>query len=225
MTTTTDTGAPTAPLCRKDIKKLPSRRSFLAAGLFAVPAAVSAAIIASPVEALPADRSRWDDLMRQYQDAEAQQREQERSFSQALTAYKAALPDEPDTRIFYPHHHLHVLNVADLDDLANEARSAGAPYDAARLAVLENIRAFRAEAAKADASTSYTTITDRLEEASERCWELQGTLMKEPAPDYAALLWKLEDVLTPDDGHLSELADSYVEPVRADMRRLLGGRA
>ena len=52
--------------------------------------------------------------------------------------------------------------------------------------------------------------------------ELLGDLMNTPAPDLAALRFKLEHLLEDDNGSLNPWSDSYVDQTRRDIARLLG---
>lgn len=50
----------------------------------------------------------------------------------------------------------------------------------------------------------------------------QGELMDTPAPDFAALRFKLDHLLEDDNGSLNPWTDSYVAQTRRDIARLLG---
>ncbi|WP_439538677.1 hypothetical protein [Sphingomonas sp.] len=63
--------------------------------------------------------------------------------------------------------------------------------------------------------------TDRLDYLCERYCDLEDRLMTMPAPNHAALRWKLEKLLEIGDTGTSAWAKFYVEQTHRDIARLL----
>lgn len=201
-----------------------SRRAAIGAGLLAVPAAVTAATIVAPTAA-PVDRAEWDNAMREWVAIKGPLDEAEARYHDAYAAYDEALPLEPDTRAFYPRHRLEVLNTADLDALEQEAREAGPPFVTTRLAAIAELRRYRATERTLNDHHQVDQLSDHLETLSGPFYELESRLMRMPAPDHQALLWKLEHALSTEGGSLNTYTADYMASTQADMRRLLGKEA
>lgn len=85
----------------------------------------------------------------------------------------------------------------------------------------------RAARMKWGEESGYEAATQFIEALQEHRCQLRDRLMTMPAPDKAALLWKLEHVFTPDDGEGPDASLPcwtlrYVQPTIDDFRRFLG---
>ncbi len=94
-----------------------------------------------------------------------------------------------------------------------------------RLAAYGQVRWFRAAQAANDERHCYGPAADRNSELCETVSELEDVLVAMPAPHLAALLWKMERLITDENGSISPWTFDYIEPMLNDARRLLGGAA
>lgn len=73
---------------------------------------------------------------------------------------------------------------------------------------------------------AYTAEDDRLDQLCDIYCEAEARLMAMPAPNAAALRWKLENLLEADTGgSTAPWSYHYVEQTHRDIARLLGGEA
>jgi len=100
-----------------------------------------------------------------------------------------------------------------------------------RMAVETNHTAEGAEAHKAWSETSgWNAVNDRIEELQGEVDDARKALLQQPAPNGAALLWKLDRLFEKDEGEgdtasMAAWHLGFVEQTMADFRRILGGEA
>ena len=115
-----------------------------------------------------------------------------------------------------------------------EADAALAAWNAARDRYIEltgrdtHIEPFDKEAAEA---SGFTALNENIDDEGERVSEAIDALIQLPAPDAAALLWKLNYIIASeidDEGEGGSTpcwSGAFVAQTIADMRRILGGEA
>jgi len=86
---------------------------------------------------------------------------------------------------------------------------------------IAQIRRWRRAREEATRRLGYDLILEQSDAACDAYSAAEGALIAMPAPDNAALLWKLEKIIDDCDGTTSPWSVEYVAPVLADARRLL----
>ena len=197
-----------------------------------------------PAHAAPADRSAWDRAFRAYEEAKAEDAAFNAVFEPMWEQYdreRAAVPHitlRPDP---YSGRRVPVTTADRM--FVHEARKLVGEVEAGRTkldpipSLQEHLQLCRDVAAAADErDAKIAAIRDRLgldeaedrwEALGERAYEAEWALMDMPAPDGAALLWKLEKLLDVErDGGTAGWSGEAVAQTMADARRLLSdGRA
>lgn len=87
-------------------------------------------------------------------------------------------------------------------------------------AALDSVRAFRDAEAQHDRGSGMTEADERWESLGSAVADTRSALMDLPAPDLAALAWKLAQ-LREDDGSLIPWEPEYIQQTFADIDRLL----
>ncbi len=114
------------------------------------------------------------------------------------------------------------------DDLADALRPSSADQ---RLATEWDAAVARWRSAKSEADKFHALHNDSglarevIDEANRLdlvASQYENDVLEMPAPHFAALRFKLDHLLEDDNGALNPWTDSYVEPTRRDIARLLG---
>lgn len=206
-----------------------TRRAMLAA----IPAV--AAFAAVPVaSAATVDRSRWNVAFAAMEKADADELAFNPVYDRIFESWKSSRPamDGIDWKPFPFENRDHVARVLDLDQrwkqfLAGEGKvwaSANPDNTKAEMrAALDSIQAYRDACDKHDQETGMAAAEDRWEALGDAAHAARGKVMETPAPDLAALRWKLQHLLA-DDGSESVSAWSmdYIAQTKADIARLMG---
>lgn len=171
----------------------------------------------------------WDRAMLNLRRLEAACEEAHRLYDDAFMRFREAAPD-PAT---IPEHELPLYCErdrleADLDDiwqrfLANEGRTWWADdadaTKAKKRAVIEAVRAYRQQMAKAKAISNIDALADAADSAADAVADAESVLVLMPAPTPSALRWKLHRLFGPDD---SIWNGDYVRQTYADVDKFLG---
>ncbi len=223
-----------------------TRRAALA-GLAGAP--VSMMALGIPAAATTGeDRTAWDRAFTIYQRAKAAAEADNAAFERLEEAYLASFPsmDSIDFRqlsVFngFGHNRLHIAYRMDVeqewqDFLARENKTWWAvdpeqnrKTKERRRAALDSVLEFRRKVEEHGKNTSYTEAAERNDRLDEASYNAKWDLIRTPAPDGEALLWKLETLFGPDacdNGSVTPWSEEAIAPVMADARRLLSkGRA
>ncbi len=223
-----------------------TRRAALAA-LAGAP--VSMMVLGIPAAARASeDRTAWDRAFTIYQRAKAAADADSAAFDPLEEAYRASYPsmDSIDFRqlsVFngFGHDRLHIAYKMDVEQewqefLARENKTWWAldpeqnrKTKERRRAALDSVLEFRRKVEEHGRDTSYTQAAERNDRLDEARYNAKWELIRTPAPDGEALLWKLETLFGPDashDGSVTPWSEEAIAPVMADARRLLShGRA
>lgn len=213
------------------------RRQFIAGSAIA---ALSVSALPIAVAATNADRTQWEAALTKYRGIVEQQVAANDHWDRTHAAWEAGRPsmDGIHWKHFWPdgQHKAGRQNIArviDLDKrwqqyLEGEGKwwfsptpeKAKAEYRAA----LDSVQAFRDAEAKHDHDSGYEAANDRSDKLSDSESEASSALMEMPAPDLAALRWKL-DYLTEEarhpEGSLGCYSHRFVSQTLADIARLL----
>lgn len=212
----------------------PSRRSLLA-GMAAAPA-ILALGSAPALAASPVDRSAWDRALAEYEAAHAAHRAYAPTYDRAHEAWasgRQAIQEAMDAlpwREFPYENRGHVARVMDVEQrwarfLAGEGKTWSAPPAQARQrkaryrAALDAVLEFRRKEAELEARSGLAEAEPRSMELFERLGAASGALLRLPAPDSTALLWKMEYLWLGDEE--SSWSAEVISIVLADARRLL----
>lgn len=212
-----------------------NRRSLIA-GL-AVAAAVGATAAASPASA---SRAEWDRLMTLHEAARQRYAASDDEWASAHRAWLEHRPARPQvTGIdFVGMRDDELFEYADLDKLVRSFEAGEGKWwwgAATKRRFRENIAAIRDYRARDTAirrASGLDATNERLERQCDEVCNLQRALMEMPAPDTAALLWKLEEAFGTDKATFPDSEDCtpatcrrFLTQTMSDMRRLLGGEA
>lgn len=139
-----------------------------------------------------------------------------------------------DWKAFQGLDRFHVLRALDLEDYRRKVIEGRHVWwygnDAAlarRMAAIDSVQRYRDAVAEVDRRFDYDASCARNNDKLEAMCAAEDRLMMHvPAPDHAALRWKLEKLLEVEaDNSTAPWAAFYVTQTLADMRRLLGGEA
>lgn len=183
-----------------------------------------------------ASRAEWDKAWREYQRATAAYKSDCKVSDPVMAAHRANAPDEDmiNWREFTMVDRNHVLFRLDLDEYRQRVIKGRHVWwfgdDAAlarRMAAIDSVQRYRDARAANDRRHDIDAVCARSERLCEAMCAAEDRLMMQiPAPDHAALLWKLEKLLEVDpDRSTPPWAGFYVTQTIADMRRILGGEA
>ena len=211
-----------------------SRRALLkAAPMIAATAAMPAMALTIPTSG---DRSAWEAALRTMEQARADDAAFTPIHTRISKAWEASRPsmDGIDWTEFPFTNRDHVARTLDLnkawhDFLASEGKTwfsrqpevCKARYRAA----LDSVRAFRDAEARHDRESGMEEADERWEELGKRVNEAESALMHMPAPDLAALRWKLDQALMIEGDSICPWSADYVRQTVADFRRLCGEAA
>lgn len=221
-----------------------SRRALLSA-LAAAPALVAPLVLAAPSHGATGgamvDRSAWDTAMHRLEQARAAEQADDKAFWPIHDRWYLARPkaEEIDWKNWPGSPFLsrsdkgHAAFCADLDEVAHQYLAgegkwwwAGPDRDEVvgkHLAAIDRVREFRSRVAAHDAAFDIDRLSERNEALGQSRWEALQEVLKTPAPDLPALLWKLEYYLEDEgSGSTTPWVMEAVEPLLADARRLLG---
>jgi hypothetical protein len=193
------------------------------------------------------DRSEWVARLRAYETAKAERIAHDPVWDAAYARYKPARPnmdaviDWKQLGISYRAHRDHTARVMDVEHewqkyLAGEGKWWWGGKDpeackARQRAGLDTILRFRRLEAEAYANSGAEAADEKSGALSETESDTWATLLRTPAPDGAALLYKLDLLFADDDRrendeHCDAWNYNLIDPVMADARRLLAqGRA
>lgn len=217
-----------------------TRRSLLRLGTGALTYGAGAAAVAGGValagEAnganLSPDRRAWDRTMAAYTKAAATFAVTDRLHDNTYAAWRADAPttDAIDLGEFWPMTAAQVARM-DPDKYERERFASGAWFpteaEATRFrAAVESVREYHRQIAASEQRHGMDAIGERHDADCNVMCDLEAELMAMPAPDIAAIGWKLGRIFEPDDaGFTSSYGHKYVQPVLDDVRRLSGGEA
>lgn len=187
----------------------------------------------------PRDRAAWDAAMIALDRAKRAVEADDKRFNAIHDAYERDKPDyrKIDSRAFPFMDHREVAHSYDLDEywakyLAGEGKwwwpgkEPGA-RDAAiarAKASFDSVRAYRAEREALDQRIGMSAACDRNDRLNDEYTAAIDALIALPAPDGAALLWKLEYVMAcGDSGFSAGWSEDFLAGVLTDARRLLSG--
>lgn len=208
--------------------------------LTAIAAAPAAAANAAP----SIDRVKWDMLASDYRETKQAYAAAAARFDSIYTAYEEKKPsiDIIDWNGLRPfccaRVDEHAADTLDVEHewqilLDGEGKWWWSPKPeetkAKRRAALDTVLEYRQRCASLKQQLGYDQAGDECERTSEAAFDAEKALINSPAPDLEALHLKLEILFGPEatenDGSIPCWTASYVSPVIADWRRLLGGRA
>lgn len=214
----------------------PTRRAMLGGAVIAIAASATLA----PVMAASADRTEWDGLMAALAVAKRAHDEADAAWERAHSRWLASRPDRPQEarRQFLGMRDDDLFDRQDLDKMA-EHFDAGegvwwfSPESKTNFyRATASIRDYRAKDQAAKVASGYQAASDRQEQTCDEVCRLLAALMALPAPDAAALRWKLEEGFGTDRATYPDNPETTPATCRrhlaqtfADMRRLLGGEA
>jgi hypothetical protein len=208
---------------------------------------MSALAITSPV-ALPDALTVWKRLMAAYDAAKAADDDINARYDAAAAAHEADKPAEPDVNMVLLFGVLlgrcdiarrRLLYRDDLDELQRQILAAKGvtrweriDRDPERIAELDKLREYRRLIAESEQRHGISALDDEWAEAGKRLADARTALLLAPAPDYAAVRWKLDQLFGPEaTGSVSDEERSapcwdavLTDAVIADMDRL-GGAA
>lgn len=206
-----------------------------------------AAANASPV-AHPDPRAEWDRLMAAFLAAKAADEEINRRHDAALAAFTADKPSEPEIDMALIFSEVlagcditrrRLLYSDDLDDLQRRiiaatgvSRWERVDRNPDRIAELDKVREFRRLTAEAEQRHDLSALEDEWAAAGDCLSNARAALLLAPAPDYAAVQWKLDQLFGPEatgavgdnDRGIPCWNCELTDAVIADMARL-GGAA
>lgn len=217
-----------------------TRRSLLRLGTGALAYGAGAAAVTGGVAlageaesaTLSPDRRAWDRTMTAYTKAAATFTVTDQLHDKVYAAWKADAPsaDTIDLGEFWPMTATQVARM-DPDKYEQERFASGAWFptdkEAARFrAAVESVRDYHRQIAASEQRHGIDAIGERHDADCNVMCDLEAELMAMPAPDIAAVAWKLGRIFTPnDEGFTSSYGHKYVQPVLDDVRRLSGGEA
>lgn len=210
----------------------PTRRLFVV-GALALPVLAATPALASPAP----DRTAWDRAMREHAQAQAASDAFDRDhWRPASDAYQHAVGSLPHYRstaatpVSLP-----VPDTADQSSLrwarimvdGGMVECDGAPaYLADCRRALDHADWREAARKRLYAVHGLDRLDERSEALGEAAFDLETLLMGLPAPDVAALTWKLERLIVWDaEDFTPSWSRDYAEPALADARRLAGARS
>ncbi len=228
------------------MQSIVNRRTALAAiGTVGTLAAIPAAAATTNQST---DRSAWDQAFRRMEHTKSVADADSAVFDKIAAAWEAGRPsmDAIHWREFsivngFGQDRFHVAYMLDVeaewqDFLSRENKTWWAPDPAhnkrtkeRRRAALDSVLEFRRKNEEHNRATGYTQAAERNDRLDEARYNAKWDLIRTPAPDGEALLWKLETLFGPDachDGSVTPWSEEAIAPVMADARRLLShGRA
>ena len=198
------------------------------------------ATVSNPDTRSPVSRVEWEAALDAFENAQLEVLAFDEEWRAVNDAYEAGRPSMDMiqwSEFPYTNHNI-VAHTKDLEKawqhfLDGEDKWWFSPTPEERKAkfraALDSVQAYRDALAAHNHETGMDAADEQMEALAAREAELERGAMQMPAPDRAALLWKLEILLKPDeddeDGALSSYRFSYYSQTVADMRRLLGGEA
>ena len=199
-----------------------------------ITAPASAAVLAIPSAAaiaIPTDRTAWNATLAAFNEANAASEAFDSHYWRTYEAFKAGLTgmDGIDWGAFPFSDKNHIARHIDLDTswrdyLAGEGKWwwSGNPERTKQKyrAALDSVQAFRDAEAKHERDSGFAAADDRYNELVERITDAAATLMAMPAPDLAALRWKL-DYLTNGGTEFQVWSMDFAAQAFADIARLL----
>ena len=200
--------------------------------LGAIPA--TAAIAAIPTIAFATDRSEWEAALSSWQNAKAEYEAFAPQYSDITARWLAGRPgmDTIHWREFPMANRHHVAYVLDLDEAWHDfCNGEGKIWSAANPAAsteryrnaLDSVKAFREADEAYSRSSGMDAAEERSEELTTRLWQAEANLRNTPAPDLAALRWKLDYLLADDDsGNMTAWSMEQIAQTKADIARLTG---
>lgn len=207
----------------------------------------SAAASKSPVEQLDT-RTEWDRLMVAFLAAQAADDEINQRHDAALAAFTADKPAEPEIDMVLIFSHVlgscdiarrRLLYTDNIDQLQQQIIAATGvtrwervDRNPERIAEFDKVREFRRLLAAAEQRHNLSAQEDEWGAAGDRLSNARAALLLAPAPDYAAVQWKLDQLFGPEatgavgdnDRGIPCWNCELTDAVIADMARL-GGAA
>lgn len=177
----------------------------------------------------------WQRLMAIYDQASAAYDDVNARFDAAAAAYEADKPAEPDVDMVLLFGSLmgrcdvarrRLIHRDDLDEMQRRILAAKGvtrwervDRDPQRIAEFDKVREYRRLLAEADERHQIPALENEWTEAGNRVADAQTALLLAPAPDYAAIRWKLDRLFG--DG-TAAWDREFTDAVIADMARLAG---
>lgn len=209
-----------------------SRRALIKA----VPLTAAALAIPASAASPAGDRRRWDEAMTLLEQTKADCEAFDTIWNEVNERWKQTRPtmDSIHWGEFFPERsttngRLHVAHYLDLEERwqhflageekwwwAQDAEARKAEYRAA----LDSVQAFRDADANHKRDSGKDDADDRSEALANAYSDADTALMNTPAPDLAALRWKLER-FRDDDGDLDAWTSKFVAQTYADLARLI----
>lgn len=199
-----------------------TRRAVL--GALAIPAVIAAGGVAAAAATQSAATSEWHALKAKFDAARARADAQNDKHDSAWRAYDSELGPKPD--LTYQEGNL----IYDLWRDTSQLYKPGNQFPPQHIKDEMRARLEAYEARKAHLNSKYdlSRLGDEADALEDTASDLSSELIKLPAPDAPALLWKLEYLFGADAGqdYCQSWSMSLIRPVVADVRRLLShGRA
>jgi len=210
------------------------------AGMTALGVACSVSQCATKADAATIDRTAWDRAFAAMEKARDADEAFRPVFEAAADGFERDRPSGDDIKLrpiaplVTPQARTEILYRADLDKLhadyiAAHRVSWWAPDPDAVIArhkaCCDEVRRFRAERQAVKDRHNYGDIAARYEALSQRFYDTQNTLLNLPAPDLAALHWKLEHLFAEGAAEGGDGAEPWAQHVMAnlmaDVRRLM----
>ena len=216
-------------------KHTASRRQLLKVASYGAGAAIVAggAALAGEARSATVDRSAWDVAMARYQAADAASRADDKRFSAIHAAWEASRPslDTIDWKFFVFADRRHIAFHADIDEMEQKHLSGEGKWwwggKERHVAAFQSVRDFRERNRQHDRAHGINEASDRNDALGEQSSLALDVLIEMPAPDAAALAWKLRYLLEAEDdeGCTPAWAHFYIRPVLADLSRFAGEAA
>lgn len=219
-----------------------NRRALLGSIAFAAPVVVLAASgTVSAVPAATADRTAWDRAFAHMEKTRADYEAYQPIYRTADEGFERDKPtgDEINLRTIYPaigfvpsqrYSLLHNIDLAEAHAqfIADEGKIWGASDPAATIAkhksTCDQIAQFRHDFQAAKDRHNYDEVVERDEALSDAAYEARWALFDLPAPDLAALHWKIEHLFVLDrdaDESATPWHPDIIATLMADVRRLM----
>lgn len=230
--TSADTRRASSEINRANEAGFPTRRGALGTLMLLPALAAPFAESAAPI----IDTRSWDAAMSVLVNAEAAYAADCRAFASIEAAYRAACPSEDAVEwdallegraARWPAFNIDAAEAKTKEQIKQGFFQGGRLKDLARrrLAAYDQLRAYQAVKATADRRLGYRLASDRNSALGAAASEAEDALLAMPAPHLSALLWKIERLMFDENGETVSWSFSYIEPMLADARRLLGGAA
>ncbi len=195
--------------------------------------------MAAKVQAV-ADRSAWDRALASVVDTRSACAAHEKVWAEAWERCEALRPSldmiKHDT-LFLPRTREEVAHSFDVESAWTKVVEGESKwwwskdpdkFKADRRAALDSVLEYRRLKAEAEEVSGYNAASDKSDELSDAAVSAWSDLIRMPAPDTEALLWKIETLFGPDGRDGEGFGDAWsgevLDAVMLDARRLLSAR-